>query len=564
MGDIMKILREYKFFFAFVIIILGFFIYRTILTMGPLDEAYNILQAYRTTQGQLPFVTNWEIASSSAVFMLPFFWLYKFIAGGLEGIILFYRIFYLLINIIIGITVYRLLKNKVENIIIIATMTFLVTYAPFSAYFWWYDTALLLFMFVGLIFLLNYIYSTNNKSKTISLMLAGVIHAFMVFSYPTSLLTYISIVVIFIIINRKKIFDIKWYLLGTLIVFLLFILYCLIVGFENISLFNSEIYALDTESHNMTFSVGYLFNRAGRMLSKTFNYTLYKWIITIGLLIIWSIGKVLDKKLIKISFIFLLILSAFIIGFNRVSFALVDFSFYLFLWTPFLYFYVPKEKKGISKKIFILFWVTSLINYYVIGITSYSGVEKSRIGVYSGVFCGLIFIFFILKKVHKRIFLLAAMILILSQLVLYYTNYFDGWSNYSENTYIMKSGVYKGLKVGEQYREFEEQEKFVYSSRDEDDKYIFCIDLTMSYYLFSDLQAATNYSWQAYKNKGEKDSDWEATFYYFEHVSGNPDMIVLYTDRFVEKAEIIKEFIEEKYEFYGEREGTSIYKKIED
>jgi hypothetical protein len=111
--------------FALVIIgiILFFTIVRLFFGAELSDEAYAVAETYMVSKGALPFVNNWSQMPGFALILAPFVKMYTFIAGGTDGIFLFFRFFSFLINILTAITVSYLLKDHVKNRIMLALLS---------------------------------------------------------------------------------------------------------------------------------------------------------------------------------------------------------------------------------------------------------------------------------------------------------------------------------------------------------------------------------------------------------------------------------------------------------
>jgi len=58
------------------------------------DEAFYLAMPKAFLSGMRPLADNWDLAQTSAFFLLPFLWLFRLLTGGFEGAFLFSRLVY--------------------------------------------------------------------------------------------------------------------------------------------------------------------------------------------------------------------------------------------------------------------------------------------------------------------------------------------------------------------------------------------------------------------------------------------------------------------------------------
>lgn len=123
----------------------------------------------------------------------------------------------------------------------------LISYAPFSIYSIWYDSAALFFLLMGALLISGADLSDQKGKGAAFKYLAGICHACMVYAYPTMAAVIIVLIVYkTVCLIRKKVkvkqFLIYWlpYLLGGMTIAGIFAIYVLNVGWENIFLFQHK------------------------------------------------------------------------------------------------------------------------------------------------------------------------------------------------------------------------------------------------------------------------------------------------------------------------------------
>ncbi|MCD8200143.1 MAG: hypothetical protein LUD25_04240 [Coriobacteriaceae bacterium] len=75
------------------------------------DESHVISLVDRLYRGDAPFYDLWDMAQLIAPLLLPFYSLYHAIAGGSDGIVLFFRILYVVVAFCVALVGYRILRH---------------------------------------------------------------------------------------------------------------------------------------------------------------------------------------------------------------------------------------------------------------------------------------------------------------------------------------------------------------------------------------------------------------------------------------------------------------------
>ncbi|MCR5222307.1 MAG: hypothetical protein K6D90_05545, partial [Lachnospiraceae bacterium] len=76
------------------------------------DETFYYSIAYRFLQGDAPFFEEWYPTQLNSIFLMPFVALYRLIAGSNDGIILTFRILYVLVSFLIAWQLFRVMEKE--------------------------------------------------------------------------------------------------------------------------------------------------------------------------------------------------------------------------------------------------------------------------------------------------------------------------------------------------------------------------------------------------------------------------------------------------------------------
>lgn len=161
-----------------------------------IDEQFYSVLPYRFYLGDKMIFNEWILAQLFSFLSIPIVSAYNAIIGSNEGIILFIRLFYVSIIMLISIITYICCKKK-SIILFFACVYFFVT-TPFNIMSLSYNTLAIIFF---TIFLLS-IYINKSSNKFI-IVLSGILFSFTVLCVPMMTLVYL---IYFIIVIYLKIF----------------------------------------------------------------------------------------------------------------------------------------------------------------------------------------------------------------------------------------------------------------------------------------------------------------------------------------------------------------------
>lgn len=181
--------KERKYDFAIImLIIVGFAILRLRWGMADIDETFYLSIPFRLVQGDALLVEEWNLSQLSALLLYPimkgYLWLFK----STEGIIVAFRLIYVIFQTIVTIISYFIIRKENRVLaIIISTLWFLFT--PFNIMALSYNTMGL--MSLWLVILLEHF----NAKKYLD-VIEGVLLAFCVLCNPYLVVVYFLFIVI--------------------------------------------------------------------------------------------------------------------------------------------------------------------------------------------------------------------------------------------------------------------------------------------------------------------------------------------------------------------------------
>lgn len=237
------------------------------------DESFYVSTADRFYRGVIPLVGEWFRTQMSSIVMVPFYAVYMAVTGSNAGVILYFRILYLILSAAVALVYYRVLGKEYPEPVAGGAALFIMCYAHLNnATFSYYMLSVVL-MELALILIYDY---KNTKSR-IRLVIAGVVLALSVLCMPAFVIGYVPLmaaaVIVYIIKRNETLRDIIiWSLTGTLIPAVIFAVYL----FSHVDvdyLLNILPKILVDHEHNET--LGYFIRKPNRCLTDVFGKFTY-------------------------------------------------------------------------------------------------------------------------------------------------------------------------------------------------------------------------------------------------------------------------------------------------
>lgn len=464
-----------------------FFIRRLFFGIDVSDEVFNICESYRLANGNRFLVDVWDYYQTGDIFLTPFIWIYVTINGSTEGIVLACRLFYLLINIGVGVVAYKLLKDYFRNFYSrIAVSLAIVFYAPFSLYYLWYDTAGQLFFLLGILFLLKAYKNPEIRWN----ILAGFFHACMVIAYPSAIVVIAVEVICYLIVciknKRKKYIGI--YLLGGIIPILGLVIYGLIVKFD-FYLFNNPVSNVNQTAETEGVATGFQIENFSQLFGRGADGVVDKLLTSLrsifgiffsgrillliifgilGLFVLYIMRKRGMRRLLAVFYLLLLVLVIvlsikFSDEYNRAVIFAYAFCMILLIGGFIIYPHLIKE----NIIILLVVAIPALSFVPIMSITTAHGGNKAIMGMW--VLCLFAIGIYlenmpdILGRIKDIVIpgFIAGFLMIV--VYLFYGQFFQEACQYSDCTIKVESGIYKGLYASKEDEEHLDIEKEIVS-----------------------------------------------------------------------------------------------------
>lgn len=347
------------------------------------DEAFYITIPMRLINGDGLFTDEWHLSQLSAVILYPLIKLFFTISGGTQGIILYVRLLFVIMQTVTGAIIYRNLRKYAICAILIS-----VSFSMFSVF----SLNTLSYNTMGvslLIILICVIYSAIEKPSTAKMIISGTLISLFILCQPFGVILYgiyFVAVCVFYLLKKAKNRNIPYPLtiksllmtIAGILPVLAFFFYLLLKNSDFGTIFECIPGILSDMEHmeiaenmgNKTFSLFQFFT----------DMTLAAGIVPIIILIVCSVCALILKK--KNKYISIFIVLTGLVIFTSVFF----FHYYFsgetadtadinFFFLPFALagpvFYLLPEKK--NHKVLILFWCTGIV--YALFMTVSSNVR---------------------------------------------------------------------------------------------------------------------------------------------------------------------------------------------
>lgn len=543
-------------------------IFRAFLCISVMDEVFNIGQALRTLQGNTFLVENWDYFQTGDSFLIPFIFVFCKITGSTEGIVLFSRIVFIVLQLIMGIFLYKILSRFFDRMSSLFAVVIYSTAVSFLLFYMWYDNWELFFRLIGLFLVFGAAASFDQKTAKkayIMVFIAGIAHACMVFAYPTMIVLYVYVLALIFFYRRKqsaKAHNLMalFYILGSALVFAVFMLYVLKIGTGNLFVFNSTMAeaGLSSTGREGFFSLSSMIEKTKALIVENIVFYMFSLVFfAVSILILYVFRKNKHKILMFCSVMLLGCIVLLLMTVFRVD-SLNALMTYLSLYTIPLYLLIRKESdKGRHFKDLIVFlWISSYIAGVVYSMTALDGAIKFSAGTRTGAIVTVLLLFEAIRMSEMKIdrktaFGILASVMVVMNVFALYSFSFDGIKPL-ECTARIRTGIYKGIiDLPDNAKRYETVEKDLAEVIIDGDKTIACGPYAMEFYLMTDLTPNAANLWDP--------NNTELTFQYYKTYYGEPDIIVLHDSAGDITSPEFLEFVDENYEFAKYTDGFIIY-----
>ena len=550
-----------------VLIILVLF--RAFLCISVMDEVFNIGQALRTLQGNTFLVENWDYFQTGDSFLIPFVFVFRKITGSTEGIILFSRIVFIVLQVLLSVFLYKILAHFFDRMSSLFAVVIYTTAVSFLLYYMWYDNWEIFFRLIGL-FLVFYVLASGDKIPAgrsyVLVFAAGIVHACMVFAYPTMIGLYIYVLAILLLYKRKqsaKSHNLMalFYVLGSALVFAVFMLYVLKIGIGNLFIFNSTMSeaGLASTGREGFFSLASMMEKIKALIIENAVHYMFAMIFfAVDLLLLYVFRNSKKRNLLFCVIMLagglvLLLMTAF-----RTD-SLNTLMTYLSLYTIPLYLIIRKEseKAKVYKDLIVVLFISSHIAGFTYSMTALGGAIKYSAGSRTGAIVTVLLLFEAISQTEmkfdsKKVSAILASSIVVMNVFGLYSHSFDGVKPLDCNTMI-RSGIYKGIiDLPANAKRYEVVENDLAEVIRDTDKTIACGPFAMEFYLMTDLKPNAANLWGP--------NNTALTFQYYKTYYGEPDIMVLHDSGGDITDPGFLEYVEENYEYAKYTDGFFIYR----
>lgn len=205
--------------YCILLIFISIFVIRCFWGFDWSDETYYIALPHRFLTGDNLFVNSWDIHQIGAILLTPFVYLYKILIGSTDGIILFFRILYIIFNFGVIVISYEILKKVYNKKIALYVNIIFMSFVPGAISNLSYNTMGLGFIYLALVILI-WIYREGRDNLKYTIIL-GIFYALAIQSYPTLIITFPAILFfVYKYLNKKSIIAFLGGIVSVVILFL--------------------------------------------------------------------------------------------------------------------------------------------------------------------------------------------------------------------------------------------------------------------------------------------------------------------------------------------------------
>ncbi len=197
------------------------------------DDAYAVAETYMVSKGALPFINNWSHMPGWTLLLAPFIKVYTILAGGTDGIFLFYKFLSFFVNCFTAFMVTWLYRKHVKNAVTLCLISMIYIGATGWDYVGTFrgDNLAIDLMAVGVALII--VFFVDKKSSMKYPFVSGILLALSVLSYPALMFLFAFFIIAIIVICYRKKTGYKsflFFLIGAILAALVIILYLSING----------------------------------------------------------------------------------------------------------------------------------------------------------------------------------------------------------------------------------------------------------------------------------------------------------------------------------------------
>jgi|GEM_PF-4350124 len=300
----MKTLSKKKITFIFsllpIFIMFGILFINNLYTFCWSDESFYISSIHRLANGDCLFTDEWHPTQFYEPLLLPFYYLYRFFTGGMEGIYLASRIIQLFVRLFTCLFLYKTFRKQSGNIAAMLGAILIMPYLRANIKGLSYYAFSLDFFLLGILCLYNFYIAKKNYLLTFA---AGIFIAFAVLCNPFIAFIYAGYSIWYIANSIRKKMNIKPALFfwgGTVLAALAYILYLCATSTLNgfLSSFHNIFETPNYEKNSLYATLISPLNKYVVNIFKPYKFTLPFFFVSGIILLAAKIKKIkLNKKI---------------------------------------------------------------------------------------------------------------------------------------------------------------------------------------------------------------------------------------------------------------------------
>lgn len=514
-------LREKQYtivYFGLLILVVVFQLFKATRGMGYADEHFYVTLGQDFANGSALFYDNWHVTQMISIFLAPLYNLYVWLFKTSDGIVLGFRVIYILFNTFISVVFYCYFKQY--RIYAVITSLIYVIFVPFNIQALSYNTMSIMFWITSAIF---YDYGINHK-KIMFNTISGILFACSVMNTPYLAFAYfISLgYVIYLLISKKatihneKVKAYVYFSIGILLMLILFV--SIVLSRASISELLKTIKYLIDPAHSSSI-LRLIVKDCYLIIKRMHVFILCQFILLFLSLIKSKKEKYLNAQIICcICALIYLFFDHNDIYHGGLNIVLLPFSI---LIINFLILFKPADKLLYGMMVF------SMIHMFFLAISSNVGYRSFLNPLIVFVMCGILYLSTISYRNKKICIILIIFViqLLINNLFIYGNNIFS----FELNTKIEK-GPLKGLYDSEENVEiYNNKLEDIYDINDLDFEYASLITYDTWMYLSLEKKWSVNSS---YMNFWDKEDYFNCLEDYWDiHSDKLPTIVYLDNDR---------------------------------
>lgn len=536
---------------------LVFLIYRSFLSVELTDEVYGIASIYSIYQGQRPIMTSWNLSTGWFI-QVPLFALYAAICPDLEGIMLFFRLIYILFTglnlMLISYLLYRFWQDRMVFFYIFPAMY----YVAFSVFSVSYNVFMcdILLLVATLLFT-----SKKEKAEKMHYFIMGILMCCGCMAYPTLIVTAVILTILIFYINKGSFQGLKviWYVAGGVVTAAAFLLWIFSEG--SMEIFGSAVSSMLSSPHEKSkgiidaeFLVDVFYKPFRTYLSHMSAKLL--WLYLLFNILISCIAKKKKQLWNGIGLVSFLAVNAYVT--RNISGYMVAGE-----WLALMIFIIFSDRKP-WKKYAVFFFM------FFAYMLTYCFTSDNRNVFTAFVAAGQI-VFLLMGLVlydneilpHRCVALAAMLVMAISGLTGVYTYVYRD-EPVGQLTAKVEEGIYKGLYTIQNRKQFVEKTERMLKEQISTQDSICAVTRMPMVYLMANAEICAPTTWDAqYLSRGYISA--APLLDYFESMQEIPDVLVAMdmdiADFYENPKYEINEFIDEYYQmYYMEKiEGVTFY-----